>query len=357
MFGIVPGSCYGWPKNVLHWAGIDSAILDINAAVRPDFAIVDGIVGMQGNGPLQGEPKNSGVLILGDDPVAVDATCCRVMGLLPAKVKYLAQAGSLLGHIQQEKIEQLGESIASVRTPFSVLDNFKHLVDTSAAFGTQPALVGLRRWANRSGVYPNVDTAEANRRDQLETRRSDQRRAVSAGDFPRAQGGRGQSLLEMALVLPMFLMLICAVVDFSHVFYVEMTLQNALRQAGRFATTGNHLADPNNPGQNLSRVNSIIATAQQAASGLNVTSNSINISSVARRRGQRRWSGRHCNDLNEQQRTNVDPDHGPIFQAQWRLQLYGERYFQERAFSPGADDLGQTWRIDERNMALGALKL
>ncbi|MGA2961623.1 MAG: DUF362 domain-containing protein [Candidatus Korobacteraceae bacterium] len=142
MFGIVPGSCYGWPKNVLHWAGIDAAILDINAAVRPDFAIVDGIVGMEGNGPLQGEPKNSGVLILGDDPVAVDATCCRVMGLLPAKVKYLSQAGILLGHIHQDKIQQLGESIASVRTPFSVLNNFQHLVDTSAAFGTQPALVG-----------------------------------------------------------------------------------------------------------------------------------------------------------------------------------------------------------------------
>jgi uncharacterized protein (DUF362 family) len=142
MFGIVPGSCYGWPKNVLHWAGIDSAILDINAAVRPDFAIVDGIVGMQGNGPLQGEAKDSAVLILGDDPVAVDATCCRVMGLLPTKVKYLAQAGSLLGHIEPEKIQQLGESIASVRIPFSVLDNFKHLVDTSARFGTQPALVG-----------------------------------------------------------------------------------------------------------------------------------------------------------------------------------------------------------------------
>ncbi len=90
---------------------------------------------------------------------------------------------------------------------------------------------------------------------------------------------RGQSLLEMALVLPMFLMLVCAVVDFSHVFYVEMTLQNALREAGRFASTGNHLADPNNAGQNLSRVNSIIATAQQAAPGF--TFNSINVSSVA----------------------------------------------------------------------------
>ena len=81
MFGTVPGACYGWPKNVLHWAGIDRAILDINAAVRPDFAIVDGIVGMEGNGPIQGTRKPAEVLILGDDPVAVDSTCARVMGL------------------------------------------------------------------------------------------------------------------------------------------------------------------------------------------------------------------------------------------------------------------------------------
>ena len=59
MFGVVPGGCYGWPKNALHWAGIDRAILDINAAVRPDFAIVDGIIGMEGNGPIQGQSKNA----------------------------------------------------------------------------------------------------------------------------------------------------------------------------------------------------------------------------------------------------------------------------------------------------------
>jgi uncharacterized protein (DUF362 family) len=128
MFGVVPGSCYGWPKNVLHWAGIDRAILDINAVVRPDFAIVDGIVGMEGNGPIQGTPKACGVLVLGDDPVAVDATCCRVMGLNPGRVKYLAQAGTLLGHVEAEKIDQRGESIASVRTPFAVLHAFRHLL-------------------------------------------------------------------------------------------------------------------------------------------------------------------------------------------------------------------------------------
>jgi uncharacterized protein (DUF362 family) len=127
MFGIVPGSCYGWPKNVLHWAGIDRAILDINAAARPDFAIVDGIVGMEGNGPIQGTPKDSGVLILGNDPVAVDATCCRVMGLVPERVKYLSGAGTLLGNLKVDKIQQLGEPIASVRTCFAVLPAFQSL--------------------------------------------------------------------------------------------------------------------------------------------------------------------------------------------------------------------------------------
>jgi uncharacterized protein (DUF362 family) len=127
MFGVVPGSCYGWPKNALHWAGIDRSILDINACVRPDFAIVDGIVGMEGNGPIQGLAKPCGVLVLGDDPVAVDATCSRIMGLLPEKIDYIARAATLLGHIQAEKIQQIGESIPTTRNPFQVLDAFKHV--------------------------------------------------------------------------------------------------------------------------------------------------------------------------------------------------------------------------------------
>jgi uncharacterized protein (DUF362 family) len=129
MFGIVPGSCYGWPKNILHWADIDNSILDINAAARPDFAIVDGIIGMEGNGPIQGDPKPCGVLVLGDDPVAVDSTCARVMGLLPERIKHIARAATLLGHIECEKINQLGESVEASRTPFAVLKAFRDLED------------------------------------------------------------------------------------------------------------------------------------------------------------------------------------------------------------------------------------
>jgi Flp pilus assembly protein TadG len=91
----------------------------------------------------------------------------------------------------------------------------------------------------------------------------------------RFKSMRGQTLLEFAFVLPMALMLIFAVVDFGHLFYVQMMTQNAVQQAGRYAVTGNHMSDPNNPGQNLSRVASIIQVAEQAAPGVNFSGISI----------------------------------------------------------------------------------
>ena len=44
LFGVMPGMIYGWPKNVLHWAGINKCIYDITATVKPHIALVDGIV-------------------------------------------------------------------------------------------------------------------------------------------------------------------------------------------------------------------------------------------------------------------------------------------------------------------------
>jgi len=89
LFGVVPGGVYGWPKNVLHWAGIPQCIADLHALFPKTFAIVDGIVGMEGNGPIQGTPRAVGVVVAGASPVSVDATCCRIMGLDPARIGYL----------------------------------------------------------------------------------------------------------------------------------------------------------------------------------------------------------------------------------------------------------------------------
>lgn len=82
----------------------------------------------------------------------------------------------------------------------------------------------------------------------------------------------GQALVEFAMILPLFLVLIFGMIDIGRVIFVEVTLQNAMRQAGRFAVTGNHLPDRNNPGQNLTRVASINQIAQSAAVGLHISS-------------------------------------------------------------------------------------
>jgi len=130
MFGVIPGSIYGWPKNVLHWAGIHGSIVDINAALKvPQFSILDGIIGMEGNGPLQGEARHTGVLVFGTDPVAVDATATRLMKVEPRKIKYLSEAGEFLGNIAYEKIEQIGEKLEAFEQDFRVLESFHYLKD------------------------------------------------------------------------------------------------------------------------------------------------------------------------------------------------------------------------------------
>jgi uncharacterized protein (DUF362 family) len=104
MFGIVPGNRYGWPKNVLHWAGIHESILDICATVRPDFVIADAITAMEGDGPLNGTERRLNQLIFSDDPVAADATCVRALGLIPEHVTHIREASRFLGRTHDHEI-------------------------------------------------------------------------------------------------------------------------------------------------------------------------------------------------------------------------------------------------------------
>jgi uncharacterized protein (DUF362 family) len=126
LFGLVPGEIYGWPKNKLHYIGIPRSVAELSRKFRNTYAIVDGVVGMEGNGPIQGTPKPAGVLVMGRDLVAVDSTCCRIMGIDPEKVEYLRLAADI-GHVHPARIEQRGETIASVQTNFALIEEFKGL--------------------------------------------------------------------------------------------------------------------------------------------------------------------------------------------------------------------------------------
>jgi uncharacterized protein (DUF362 family) len=124
-FGTVPGAVYGWPKNILHVHGIDASILDLNATIRPHLAILDAVTGMEGDGPIMGKPRHVGFVGMSPDLVSLDATAARVIGLDPARLLYLSEAGQFLGNLGERRIEQRGESVARFATTFDVVDEFK----------------------------------------------------------------------------------------------------------------------------------------------------------------------------------------------------------------------------------------
>ena len=127
MFGVVPGAKYGWPKNILHWKGIERSILDVCATVPVHFVIADAIVAMEGNGPLNGKPRPLKRIILADDPVAADATCARLMGLDPEKITHIRAGAQFLGNSSITQIDQLGESVSNPETPFQTVPEFEYL--------------------------------------------------------------------------------------------------------------------------------------------------------------------------------------------------------------------------------------
>lgn len=131
MFGVVPGMKYGWPKNLLHWAGIHESILDICSTVPIHFVIADGITAMEGNGPLQGDPRALHKIVLADDPVAADATCARLMGIAPERVTHIAEASRFLGNLNETQIQLLTERVSTQAAPFSVLPEFSFLIQHS----------------------------------------------------------------------------------------------------------------------------------------------------------------------------------------------------------------------------------
>jgi len=123
MFGTLSGVAYGTPRNIFHLRDPHRAVLDFNHTRPADYAIIDGIVGLEGDGPVRGTGIDVGVLVMGDNLPAVDATAARIMNVRPEAIRYLSGAAGILGPIGESNIEQRGETIASVSTPFQLLQH------------------------------------------------------------------------------------------------------------------------------------------------------------------------------------------------------------------------------------------
>jgi uncharacterized protein (DUF362 family) len=113
MFGLLPEKF----KGKYHLKGISKVIVDINTVLNPALTVIDGFVGMEGSGPIDGDPVQMNVIIAGTDVVAVDATACRVIGINPHEIKHVEKAHQKgLGNI--DDVQVVGEKLETVTRPF-----------------------------------------------------------------------------------------------------------------------------------------------------------------------------------------------------------------------------------------------
>jgi len=136
-FGMVPGlfksHCHKkspQPKNFV------KILLDVYEIATPGLSIMDGIIGMDGEGPAAGNPVNTGLVAASADGVSLDAVISKIAGVPPSKDIIVNEARRRkIGEADISKIEVLGEPIETVR-----LKKFR-LPVTSSAINALPDFV------------------------------------------------------------------------------------------------------------------------------------------------------------------------------------------------------------------------
>ena len=95
---------------------LDEAILEANRIRYPDLCIVDGIIGMEGDGPISGIPKPLGIIVFGNDAVATDYICAKIMGLKADRISHLKLCR--LKGLGTLECDTYGENIGNIKNNF-----------------------------------------------------------------------------------------------------------------------------------------------------------------------------------------------------------------------------------------------
>jgi hypothetical protein len=94
----------------------------------------------------------------------------------------------------------------------------------------------------------------------------------------RLRQERGSTIVEAAIITPLLLLLTFSIVDFASMFYVYLALENGVSQATRYGVTGNLKNDPANPGNQLSRTESMKLAMRQATPTLTLPDSAFTFS-------------------------------------------------------------------------------
>lgn len=86
----------------------------------------------------------------------------------------------------------------------------------------------------------------------------------------------GQALVEFLYAIPVLMLLVVGIFEFSRQYYTRLTVRHAVSEAARFAVTGQQLVDPET-GDPMSRAESIIRTMNERATGLTLKVEEIQV--------------------------------------------------------------------------------
>lgn len=116
-FGCIPGTLKGeFHVKLPNPVDFAKMLVDINLFIKPRLYVMDGIIAMDGNGPMNGNPRKMGLLMFSSDPVALDATVCRIIGVNP-EYSFTVTMGKAagLGTYYENEIELIGDPIDSFK--------------------------------------------------------------------------------------------------------------------------------------------------------------------------------------------------------------------------------------------------
>ena len=153
-FGCIPGALKGeFHVKLPDVNDFSRMLVDLNNFIKPRLFIMDGIIAMEGNGPRGGNPKKMNMLLFSSDPVALDATVCRIINLNPEfvpTIKFGKEGG--LGTYLENEIEIAGDDLKSF---IDIYFNVKR--EPAAATG---AWSSLKTFRNSFVPKPYIDKSK-----------------------------------------------------------------------------------------------------------------------------------------------------------------------------------------------------
>ncbi|EMR73926.1 hypothetical protein MCGE09_00224 [Thaumarchaeota archaeon SCGC AB-539-E09] len=121
LFGLIPNR-----NRAKYHKEIDKTIVDLNSIFQPKLIVVDGLIGMEGHGPITGIPIEMNTIIAGNNQVAVDGTVCALMGVKFQDISHIKMAiDAGLGPLDMDSIDLYGEKINDVMKKFVLPSRIK----------------------------------------------------------------------------------------------------------------------------------------------------------------------------------------------------------------------------------------